>query len=57
MADPKIFRRYEIERDAQGIPTKLCWLGDCVIPPLPTRAEVDAQKLAEWQQLYGKRKA
>jgi hypothetical protein len=48
------FREYAICRDAVGLPTKLLWLGDREIHE-PTQAEQDAQKLKEWEAIYGRR--
>jgi len=54
-AKPKIFRSWSIERDAEGLPCKLYWDGDFVIPAKQTPAELDAERLAEHEQIYGKR--
>ena len=51
----KTFRRYEIERDADGMPTKMVWLGDVELPPLLSKAEAEAEKLAKHEAVYGKR--
>jgi len=54
---PRIFRRYEFECDAEGNVTKLYWCGDEVIPATKTRAELDAERLAEHERICGKRAA
>jgi len=50
-----IFRSYEIVRDAEGLPTKMYWLGDYTIPDPAGNAQLDQDKLREWQAIYGKR--
>ncbi len=43
-----------MKRDAQGLPTKMHWLGDREILT-KTKAELEAEKLAEHERIYGKR--
>jgi hypothetical protein len=57
MSKPKIFRAYDLERDDSGKVTKMHWAGDYEIQRAPTRAEKEAKKLAEWNELYGKKAA
>jgi hypothetical protein len=57
MRKERIFRSYDIERDKDGMPCRLLWLGDFKIPPKPTKEEVDQQRLQEWESAYGKRDA
>jgi len=53
----KTFRAYEIERDAEGLPTKLTWRGDHPIPERRSEADAERDKLAEHERIYGKREA
>lgn len=55
MSKPKFFRSYEIERDENGMPTKMYWTGDYLIPDTDEhRKRSDSEKLEEWEKLYGK---
>lgn len=43
-------RRYEIERDEKGLPTKMLWLGDTPDAVKLTKHEMELQKMAEWEK-------
>jgi hypothetical protein len=47
------FRQFAIERDSKGLPARMVWLGDVPIPDPPTKEEMEAEKLKEWQRMYG----
>lgn len=47
-------RVYEMVRDGQGMPTKLVWIGDY---EMPSQKDLDRQKLAEHEKIYGKRES
>lgn len=49
------FREFSIERDEQNMPTKLIWRSDYELPAKQTQAQKDAEKLAEYESVYGKR--
>ena len=52
MPNNRIFRDFEFERDAKGQVCKMFWRGDTVIP---TQAEIDRERLAGHERIYGKR--
>jgi hypothetical protein len=51
----RMARRYFIERDADGMPTELSWRGDVPAPAKKTKAELDRERLDEYERVYGKR--
>ena len=49
------FLHYEIERDSEGMPKAMHWIGDYEVPAIKTKKELDAEKLADYERVYGKR--
>lgn len=47
-------RRFDIESDESGTPTKMTWRGD--VPDAKTKAEHEREKLAEHERMLGKLK-
>lgn len=50
----RTFRRWDLERDASGQVKAMHWMGDVPIPDPPSKEQADADRLAEWDQIYGK---
>jgi hypothetical protein len=43
-----VIRDYRIERDEQGRPTRLVWMGDRPRVPKPTPSDRTREKWAQW---------
>ena len=50
-----LFSHWTIERDDQGMPCKMLFNGFEELPEPKTREQLDAEKLAEHERIYGKR--